>query len=59
MSLENEAALGLPQLGLKFLADGSRWTVNGTPNLNCEADAQSTESAGLWQLFLHSLAYLI
>jgi len=31
MSSEKEAALGLPQLGLKFLTDSNSWNVNGTP----------------------------
>jgi len=31
MSSEKEAALGLPQLGLRFLADRNSWNVNETP----------------------------
>jgi len=31
MSSDKEAALGLPQLSLKFLADSNSWNVNGTP----------------------------
>jgi len=34
-----EAALGLPQLGLEFLANGSSRIVSRKPQ-NCEADAQ-------------------
>jgi len=34
MSSEKEAALGLSQLGLTYLADSNRWNVNGTPDLN-------------------------
>jgi len=47
VSSEKEAALGLPQLGVKFLADSNSWFVNRTPI--CEADAQSSEPAGFWQ----------
>jgi len=39
MSSEKEAALRLPQLGLRFLADDNNWNVNGKPQ-NCDADAQ-------------------
>jgi len=49
ISSEKEAALGQPQLGVKFLADSGIWIVNGTPNLktvNGETDVQSTETAG-------------
>jgi len=35
MSLEKEAALGLPQLGLRFLAHSNSWSVNGKPQ-NCD-----------------------
>jgi len=38
MSLEKEAPLGLPQLGLRFLADSNSWNVNGKSH-NCEPDA--------------------
>jgi len=33
MSSEKEAALGLPQLGLRLIADSNSWIVNATPNL--------------------------
>ena len=36
---EKEAASGLRQLGLKFLADSNSSNVNGKTH-NCEADAQ-------------------
>jgi len=36
---EGESALGLPQLCLRFLADGNSWNGNEKPE-NCEADAQ-------------------
>jgi len=39
MSSEKEAALGLPQLGDKLLADTNSGNVNGKPQ-NCEIDAQ-------------------
>jgi len=39
MSSEKEAALGLPQLDLRFLADSNSWNVNGKPH-NCERDPQ-------------------
>jgi len=32
MSSEEEAALGLPQLGVRFIADSNSWNVNGTLN---------------------------
>jgi len=32
-SLQKKAALGLPQLGVRFLADSNSWNVNGTTNL--------------------------
>jgi len=38
MPSEKEAALGLPQVGLRFLSDSNSWNVNAKP-LNCEADA--------------------
>jgi len=38
MSSEKEANLGLPQPGLRFLADGNSWNVNGK-HQNCEADS--------------------
>jgi len=34
-SPEMEAALGLPQQGLRFLVDTNSWNVNGKPQ-NCE-----------------------
>jgi len=39
MPSEKEAASGLPQLGLRFLADSNSWNVNGKPH-NCETDPQ-------------------
>jgi len=39
MSSEKEAALGISQLGVRFLADSNSWNVNGKPQ-NCEPDAQ-------------------
>jgi len=36
---EKEAALGLPQLGLRFLADSNIWNVNRKPQ-SCETDPQ-------------------
>ena len=42
MSSEKEAALGLRELGLRFLADSNNRNVNGKPH---EADAQITELA--------------
>jgi len=33
-SSEKEAALGLSQLGVSFLADSNSWNVNGTTNLS-------------------------
>jgi len=41
MFLEKEAALDLPHLGVRFLADSNSWNVNGTPNVRCEADAKA------------------
>jgi len=41
---EKEAALGLPQLGVSFLADSNSWKLSKPQK--CEADAQSTETAG-------------
>jgi len=38
MHLENEAALGLPQVGLRLLVDSSSCNVNRKPQ-NCEGDA--------------------
>jgi len=29
-----EAALGLPHLRVRYLADSNSWNVNGTPNLS-------------------------
>jgi len=40
MSSEKEAALDLPQLGVRLLPDSSSWNVKPQ---HCEADAQSTE----------------
>jgi len=34
MSSEKQAASGLPQLGVRFLADSNSWNVNGMPMLN-------------------------
>ena len=39
ISSEKEVALGLPQLGLKFLDDSKSWNVNRKPQ-NCEVDTQ-------------------
>jgi len=39
MSSEKDAALGLPQLGLRLIADSSSWNVNGKLQ-NCKAHAQ-------------------
>jgi len=39
MSSEKVAALDLPQLGLRFLADSNSWNVNGNPH-NFETDPQ-------------------
>ena len=33
MSSQKESALGLPQLGLRYLSDSNSWNVNGTTNL--------------------------
>jgi len=33
VSSEKEVASGLPQLGVRFLADSNSWNVKGTPNL--------------------------
>jgi len=38
-SSEKEAALGLPQLVVRFLSDRNSWDVNETSNQNYEADA--------------------
>jgi len=32
MSSEKEATVGLPQLGVSFLADSNRWNKKGTSN---------------------------
>jgi len=37
-----------PRLGVRFIADSNSWNVNGRRQ-NCQADAQSTEAAGVWQ----------
>jgi len=55
-SLEKEAASGLPQQGLRFLADSNSWNVNGEPQ-NCEADAQEYWASSLLTMFLHNLPY--
>jgi len=39
MSSEKEAALGLTQLGVRFLADSNNWNVNEKTQ-NREADSQ-------------------
>jgi len=49
MFSENEAALGVPQLGVIFLADCNCWGVDGTPNSKLRQMLKSTESAGFWQ----------
>jgi len=42
-----EAALGLPQLGVRFLADSNSWFVNGTLKLRAmKQKLQTTDSAG-------------
>jgi len=47
MSLEKEAASGLPQIGLRFLADSNNWNVNGTRNLRTVRQMlRNTEPAG-------------
>jgi len=33
MSLYKDATLGLPQQGVRLLADSNTWNMNGTPNL--------------------------
>jgi len=46
LSSEKEAALGLHQLGVRFLADSNNWNVNGTPNLRSVRQMlKSTEPA--------------
>jgi len=57
MFSEKEAALGLPQLSLRFLADSNSWNVNGKPQ-NCETDPQEYRASWLLTMFLHSLAYI-
>jgi len=56
MPLEKEAALGLPRLGLRFLADSNSWNVNGKSR-KCEADAQEYRASWPLTMFFHSLAY--
>jgi len=47
---EKEAVLGLPQLGVSFLADGNSWHENGTPNFRTVRQMlKSTEPSGFWQ----------
>jgi len=40
----DEAASGLPQPGVRFLADSNSWNVIRKPQ-NCDADAPNTEPA--------------
>jgi len=44
-SLDKEPALGLPQLGLRSVADSNIWNKNRKPQ-NFETDAQSTAPGG-------------
>jgi len=47
MSSEKEAALGLTELCMRFLADSNSWKANGTPNvMTVRQMLKSTESAG-------------
>jgi len=57
LSSAKEAVLGLPQLGVRFLACWQQQleSERNAKLQNCEADAQSMEPAGFW-LSLHSLA---
>ena len=50
-------ALGVPQLGVMFLADCNSWGVNGTPNFKTETDAQNYWASWILAMFLHSPAY--
>jgi len=54
---EKETALGLPQLGLRFLADSNSWDMNGKSQ-NCETDPQEYWASWLLTMFLHSPAYI-
>jgi len=56
MSSEKEAALDLPQLGVRFLTDSNNWNVNGKSQ-NCEADAQQHWASWFLTMLLHSQAY--
>ena len=56
MSSKKEAALGLPQLGTRFLADSNRWNVIGKA-LDCEVDAQENWDRWFLTIFLYSLAH--
>jgi len=47
MFSEKVATLGLPQLGLRFLAGSYSWNLNEKPQ-NCEI-LKNTEPTGLWQ----------
>jgi len=51
-SPEKEAALGLPQLGVRFLADSNSWNVNGMLKSRTEADAE--EYCDSWFLTMFS-----
>jgi len=47
MFSEMEAALGLPKLGVTFLANSNSWNVNGMPNLRTVRQMlSSNETAG-------------
>ena len=46
MSPQKEVASGLPQLGVRILADSNRWNVRPQ---NCETDAQEYWASLLWQ----------
>jgi len=50
MSSERKAALGLPQLGLGFLADRNSWNVNEKPQ-NREAGIQEYCASCLLTMF--------
>jgi len=50
MSSENEVDLGLPSLGVRFLADSNSSNMNGTPNLRIVRQMlKRTEPASFWQ----------
>jgi len=53
---KKEAALGLSQLGVRFLDDSNSWNVNGTSNLRPVRQMLKVLSQ-LLTMFLHSLAY--